>query len=224
VRSAEGGTFLLDELGDLGPAGQGALLRVLQEREVLPIGGSRPIGVDVRIVAATNRDLDALAAAGTFRADLLARLSGFVFRLPPLRARREDLGLLLRGCLRSLSPDPGGVTLSQAATRALLMYEWPANVREFEKCIGAALVLATDGAIHGHHLPEGMRACGDTPSPVAAASVVSEREAERKQQIVSLLRQHGGNVSAVARSMGTARAQVHRWMRRYVLDPAAFRG
>jgi transcriptional regulator with GAF, ATPase, and Fis domain len=224
VRSADAGTLLLDELGDLGPTGQGALLRVLQEGEVLPVGGSRPVSVDVRVVSATHRDLESLTAAGTFRSDLLARLSGFVFRVPALRQRREDLGILLRGFLRTLAPDPAAITLSQEATRALLAYPWPSNIRELEKCVAAAMAQALDGAIQGHHLPDAVRAAARVPKVARATpNPTSGLHAERRSQIIALLHEHAGNVSAVARAMGTARAQIHRWLRKFELDPAEYR-
>jgi transcriptional regulator with GAF, ATPase, and Fis domain len=224
VRTADGGTLLLDELGDLGPVGQGALLRVLQEREVVPIGGGRPVAVDVRVLAATHRDLEALVAAGSFRGDLLSRLSGFVFHLPALRQRREDMGILLRAFLRALSPDPEGVTLSQEAARAVLTYDWPSNIRELQKCVAAALALAPDGAIQGDHLPAAVLARAGAAAPRASATGLIEKDLRRRERLVGLLRENGGNVSAVARAMGTARAQIHRWLRRYALDPSSFRG
>jgi sigma-54 dependent transcriptional regulator, acetoin dehydrogenase operon transcriptional activator AcoR len=224
-RSTDTGTLLLDEIGDLTPVGQGALLRVLQEGEVLPVGTSLPVHVDTRVVAATHRDLDALVDAGTFRRDLLARLSGFVFRMPPLRERREDLGMLLRALLRTLASDPASITLGLDATRALFAHDWPLNVRELEKCLGAAIAQCSGGSIQAAHLSEAVRAATRTPrSPADEEKVeLSERDVDRRAQIVSLLRANGGNVSAVARAMGSARAQIHRWLRKYELDPAAFR-
>ena len=224
MRTADGGTLLLDELGDLGPVGQGALLRVLQEREVVPIGGGRPVAVDVRVLAATHRDLEALVAAGTFRGDLLARLSGFMFHLPALRHRREDLGILLRALLRALSPEPESVTLSQDAARAILRHDWPSNIRELEKCVATAVALAPDGPIQGDHLPAAVMTGAGAAAPRASATSLAEKDLRRRERLVGLLLEKGGNVSAVARAMGTARAQVHRWIRKYALDPSAFRG
>jgi transcriptional regulator with GAF, ATPase, and Fis domain len=233
VRSAHGGTLLLDEIGDLGPLGQGALLRVLQEGEVTPVGGTRPHKVDVRIVAATHRDLGALAASGAFRSDLLARLSGFVFHMPALRDRREDLGLLIRALLPRVAKDASSISLSQEAARAILAYGWPLNVRELEKCLAAAVAQADSGKIEIDHLPPALkspnlvRAPSSAPGPVPSfrppAAELEGKDAERRARIVSLLEQHAGNVSAVARETGAARAQIHRWLRRYALDPAAFR-
>jgi hypothetical protein len=158
VAGADQGTLFLDEVGDLPLAAQGALLRVLQESEVLPLGATTPVRVDLRLVCATNRDLGALVAQGKFRADLLARLGGFTLTLPPLRRRREDLGLIIATLLPRLAADRAGqVTFGYEAARALLRYEWPHNIRELERCLAAALVLASDGAVKLEHLPEAVR-------------------------------------------------------------------
>ena len=233
VRSADGGTLLLDEIGDLGPLGQGALLRVLQEGEITPVGDTKPVKVDVRIVAATHRDLAALVDSGAFRSDLLARLSGFVFHMPPLRSRREDLGLLIRAVLPRVAKDPSTISLSQDAARALLTYGWPLNVRELEKCLAAAVAQSSDGRLKLEHLPkslgappvESMAPAASEPPPSGKPRTVTleAKDVERRARLVSLLEQHAGNVSAVSREMGAARAQIHRWLRRYDLDPATFR-
>lgn len=224
---------MLDEIGDLGPLGQGALLRVLQEGEVTPVGDTKPHKVDVRIVSATHRDLGALADSGAFRSDLLARLSGFVFRMPALRQRREDLGLVIRALLPRLTKDPSSISLSQEAARAILTYGWPLNVRELEKCLAAAVAQAQSGKIELEHLPPALsspnlvRAPSSAPRPAPSfrppAPELGATDAERRARIASLLEQHAGNISAVAREMGAARAQIHRWVRRYALDPAMFR-
>jgi hypothetical protein len=130
LRSADGGTLLLDEIGDLPEASQAALLRALQEREVVPVGGVRPIKVDLRIVAATHRPLQELVEKGGFRNDLFARLAGYVFTIPPLRARREDIGLMVEAFARGRS-----MRFSPAAARALFRYDWPRNVRELHQAL-----------------------------------------------------------------------------------------
>jgi hypothetical protein len=158
VAGADGGTLFLDEVGDLPLPAQGALLRVLQESEVLPVGATRPIHVDLRLVCASHQDLHALVSQGRLRADLLARLSGFTIVLPPLRQRREDLGLIIAALLPKLAPERAGrITFSYEAARALLRHTWPANVRELERCLAAAIVLAGDGAVRLEHLPEAVR-------------------------------------------------------------------
>ncbi|HEY0991684.1 MAG TPA: sigma 54-interacting transcriptional regulator, partial [Kofleriaceae bacterium] len=132
VRASDRGTLFLDEIGDLPLASQAALLRVVQEREVLPVGETSPRKVDLRVVAATNRDLDHQVTTGAFRHDLLARLAGARISIPPLRARREDIGLLLRAFLRAAGCG-AGVRLTQRAARALVDHDWPLNIRELEQ-------------------------------------------------------------------------------------------
>jgi DNA-binding NtrC family response regulator len=218
VRAAHGGTLLLDEIGDLPPASQSAFLRVLQEREVIAVGSTRPVPVDLRVVSATHRDLEELVARGRFRADLLARVSGFRIDLPPLRERREDLGLIVAHLLERITgePDAAGTTFTEAAARALFRHDWPHNVRELEKVLAAAVVLAGRHPIDLAHLGP---ALASTP---AAATPAEEDEALRAR-LVELLTQHEGNISAVARAMGKARMQIHRWMRRFGIGPDEFR-
>ena len=217
VRSADGGTLLLDEIGDLPLPAQAALLRVLQEEEVLPVGGTKPHKVNLRVIAASHRDLPALAKEGKFRADLLARLSGFVAKVPALRERREDLGLLISSILRKVGWE---APLSVEAARALLTHDWPGNVRELEKALQSAIVLSRGAAIEVDHLPETVRA---PPPRAASAPPLAAEDQKRRDELTALLKEHGGNVTAVARAMGKARTQVQRWMRRYGLDPLSFR-
>lgn len=230
VRSAAGGTLFLDEIGDLPLPLQAAFLRVLQEGEVLPVGSAQAVKVDVRVVAATHRDLDALVEQGLFRSDLLARLSGLTVRLPPLRERREDLGLLIGGLLRKVAAAHPQVAFTREAARALLSYRWPLNVRELEKSLSVASVLAGAGKIELPHLPEQIRAARPLPpEPLAPAATGASRELtppeqERKEQLLELLRRHQGNVSAIARELDLARMQIQRWLKRYELDPEKFRG
>jgi DNA-binding NtrC family response regulator len=240
VRSADGGTLFLDEVGELPAASQAAFLRVLQEREVMPVGVDHPVKVDVRLCAATLRDLEALVEAGQFRRDLYARLFGLTLALPPLRRRRVDLGLLTR---RLLARIPGGadIRLAPAALRALVRHDWMLNIRELEKVLATAVALATDGAIEATHLPETLRrgpapgaaAAGSTPAgsapgstppaPIAAPPAGRDRQDELRDQLVGLLTVHEGNVVAVSRALNTRRAQVYRWLRRFGLEVKAFR-
>jgi len=222
VRAADGGTLFLDEIGDLPRRSQAALLRVLQEREVLAVGATRPVPVDLRVVAATQRPLETLVEAGAFRADLYARLAGFQLRLPPVRERTEDLGLLVGALLQRLAPARADrIRFSGEAARALLLHDWPLNVRELEQCLAAAIALAGDRAIGLEHLPEPVRAGANAAG--AAAPGPTDEDRRRKDQIVALLREHGGNISAVARATGKARLQIQRWIKRYGLDPETFR-
>ncbi|HEY6909242.1 MAG TPA: sigma 54-interacting transcriptional regulator [Myxococcales bacterium] len=224
VRGADDGTLFLDEVGDLPLPAQGALLRVLQESEVLPVGGTRAVAVDFRLVVATHRDLEAMAAAGQFRPDLLARMSGLSVTLPPLRERKEDLGSLVAALLRRLAPDRAeSVRFTVPAARALFRYEWPLNVRELEKALALALTLSPDGLIDLAHLPPPLRTLSPPPSPEASVAALPAEELQRREELVALLREHRGNVTAVARVLGKARVQVQRWMRRYRIQPAIFR-
>ena len=219
IRTAHGGTLMLDEVGDLPLDAQPALLRVLQERAVMPVGGSRPLPVDVRVISATHRTLERLCEQGLFRDDLRARLTGYRAELPALVSRREDLGLLIGSLLQRLAPQRVfSVQLAIAAARALFAYDWPLNVRELEKALETALVLANGGVIELAHLPPELR------EPAAARRREPEEIDEtRKAELTGLLKQHTGNVSAVARAMGKARMQIQRWMERYGLDPRDFR-
>jgi len=223
VRSSEKGTLLLDEIGDLPLLAQAPLLRVLQQEEVLPVGATHPVKVDLRVVASTHRDLEALVGEERFRSDLFARLSGFTLSLPPLRERREDFGLLIAALLRKLAGEAAdGVTFSPEAARALLLHRWPLNVRELEKCLSGAIVLARAGRIELEHLPTSLQTRQPSAGTTPPASK-QEKERSRHDNLVALLRQHGGNVTAVARAMGKERTQVQRWLRRLGIDPISFR-
>ncbi len=217
VRAAAGGTLLLDEVGELSPQAQTALLRVLQEREVVPVGGTRPIPVDVRFVAATHRPLDRMVETGTFRRDLLMRLAGYRLRLPPLRERIEDLGLLT-GTLLSRLDATRIPSIAPRAARALFHHPWPGNVRQLERALGTAQALAGGGAIGMDHLPEEIREAG-----AGTPGVRDEEDAREREELTALLREHKGNVSAVARATGKARMQIQRWMKRFALTPEQFR-
>jgi transcriptional regulator with AAA-type ATPase domain len=222
VRSADKGTLFLDEIGDLPLDAQAAILRVLQEGEIHPIGASNPIPVDVRVVAATHRDLATMVQRGRFREDLLARLNGFSLTLPPLRERREDLGALVEILIRRLAPERGGsIAFSPAAVRALHAYQWPGNIRELEKAMDAALVLSGGNVIDLEHLPEPVRL---GPSKSAA---IQAREGGApgalKQALEDVLDRHRGNVTATAAEMRTSRMQVHRLCRRFGIDLRQYR-
>jgi len=215
VRSAHKGTLFLDEVGDLPPPAQAALLRVLQEREVLPVGGTKPVAVDVRFVCASHRNLAALVETGGFRADLHARLLGRRVELPPLRDRTEDLGILVGAILARIHREGDVPALHPAAARALLLHDWPANVRELEQALTAACVLAGRGPIELKHLPPELAA----PRPRPAAEAESEAQQALRAELARLLAEHKGNISAIARAMGKRRQQIQRWMRRLGMPP-----
>ncbi|MEM9490632.1 MAG: sigma 54-interacting transcriptional regulator [Myxococcota bacterium] len=229
VRASDRGTLFLDEIGDLPAPSQAALLRVLQEREVQPVGATRPVKVDLRVLAATHRDLDGLVASGGFRHDLFARLAGFRLTLPRLAERREDLGLLI-GVLYSKITDGLGPGLEPDATRLLFRYPWPLNIRELEQTLTTAVVLAGDRAIEVEHLPEHLRDSRLLPTQEGALSVrsatgrlLSTDDMRRRDELVGQLRRHHGNVSAIARAMGKDRKQIQRWLKRYGLRAEEFR-
>jgi transcriptional regulator with AAA-type ATPase domain len=221
VRSADGGTLFLDEIAELPPAAQATLLRVLQEGEVVPVGTSKPVPVDVRVVAATHQDLPGRVDNGEFRRDLWARLAGFTFELPAVAERREDLGILIAALAQRLRA-AADASATPAAARMLLRYAWPLNVRELAMTLEAALALARGGAIDAPHLPATLRA--EPAAPPAAAPELTAVEVKLRDDLVATLAAHDGNVAAVARAMGKGRMQIHRWLRRFALDLEQFRG
>lgn len=224
VRSAHQGTLFLDELGDLPLATQASLLRVLQEREVTPVGDSRPVPVEVRVCAATHRDLATMVADGRFRQDLYARLLGLTIELPPLRDRTADLGVLLGRLLARL---PGGTNarFTPAAAAALFRYPWPLNVRELERALATAVALAAPGAIDLAHLPVAVAATlEDEPTGATTAPTEDTDGGEAlRRGLVDALARHQGNVAAAARDLGKGREQLHRWARRFGIDLESFR-
>ncbi len=224
VRASSGGTLFLDEVGDLPLPSQAALLRVLQEGEVVPVGTTRPAPVDLRVVAATHQPLEALAARGAFRKDLLARLDGYSFTLPPLRERHEDMGIIVADVLRDVAPDTAEtLRLSPEVGRALLRHEWPLNVRELRHCLARATALAKGAdLLERGHLPAAVARTLDDPS-VAALGTEATHDDRLRDQLDRLLTEHEGNVAEVARALGKARMQVHRWMKRFAIDPKRYR-
>ena len=178
---ADGGTLFLDEVGDMSLAAQAKLLRVLQERRFDRVGGSRDVATDVRVIAATNQDLDAMAAAGRFRRDLLYRLNGFVLTLPPLRERAGDIALLaghfLRRAADRLGKPLGGV--SAAALALLERYPWPGNVRELQNVIGFAAIHATGDELTPESLPAGLRGGVAPAAPATAEGLADVRRLVR---------------------------------------------
>jgi DNA-binding NtrC family response regulator len=223
VRSASGGTLFLDEIGDLPATSQAALLRVLQEHEVVPLGATRAVAVDVRIVAATHRPLEALCDSGGFRNDLLARLKGYMHRLPSLFDRKADIGVMLADILLDVAGERASrLTLTPDAARALLAYGWPLNMRELHLAMASAVALATEDVIDLRHLPVEVLAPPRSQASLPPAAESSPGDVLR-DRIVALLQEHRGNVTAVARAMGKAPAQIHRWMHRFQIDPDTFR-
>ena len=212
VEASAGGTLFLDELGEISERVQVALLRVLQEKEVTPIGATRPVPVDLRVVAATNRDVAQAIAGGILREDLVARLRGYELELLPLARRVPDLGIVIGGLIRRLARERSdAVELDIDAASALVMHRWPRNIRELERCLEIALALAGAAPISARHVR--------LEPPPATPPVDDPRRAE----IVALLEQHAGNVSAVAEAMGKKRQQIQKWLKKLGIDPERFR-
>jgi transcriptional regulator with PAS, ATPase and Fis domain len=217
IRAAHEGALLLDEVGEMSPALQAKLLRVLEERRVRPLGGERELPVDIQVIAATHRDLRTMVDEGRFRHDLHARLGLLTVRIPAVRERREDLGLLIRNVLTPLPAGADSVRFELETLRALLLHDWPMNVREIRKLLLAAADLAIpdgEGAvvIGPQHVPSGMLDRIQR-SPTGSAQLSSEDE-ELRDRLSRLLVEHRGNLAAVAREMERPRIYVQRLMAR----------
>jgi Sigma-54 interaction domain/FHA domain len=216
VQEAHRGTLFLDEVAELPEPSQAVLLRVLQERELIPLGATKAIPVDIRVIAATHENLGDRVAARRFRKDLYARLRGFSLTLPPLRDRIEDIGLLVADLLpRVAGGRSGEMVLGRAVARALLSYDWPLNVRELEHALAAAVAISSGNEIAPAHLPDDLRMALNN-----AASLPVLRERER---FIALVNEHAGNVSAMARALGTSRSHIRRLAQRYQVELDAAR-
>jgi len=213
LESADGGSLLLDELGEVSPAMQVKLLRVLQTREVRRVGENRARPVDVRILAATNRNLAQSVAAGTFRQDLYYRLKVVELCLPPLRARREDVLPLARQLLGAAAARMGrSVTgFSPAVAELLVRHPWPGNVRELENAMERGVALARGGEVEVEDLPEELRGVA---RPVAGQGALTLAQVERAH-ILEMLEFHGGNQTHTARALQIGESTLYRKLRRY---------
>jgi two-component system, NtrC family, response regulator HydG len=208
-RAAHGGAIFLDEIGDMAPALQGKLLRVLQEKEVQPLGASVPVPVDGRIITATHHDLGVLVAEGRFRQDLLYRINVIEVRVPPLRERPDDLVPLVRYLLDKHGAKLGkpGCRVGAAAMGLLRRHTWPGNVRELENVIERALVLGTGKVINVDDLPDSVRYGQPSSSGGSAGRRLSDVE---REHIVRTLRTVAGNKAAAARVLGLNRKTLYR--------------
>ena len=218
---AEGGTVFLDEIGELAPLMQAKLLRVLQEREFERVGGTRTIKLNVRLITATNRDLETEVKAGRFREDLYYRLNVVSLRMPSLRDRRSDISLLAsyfaaKSAKRSNRPVLG---ISPQARACLLNYDWPGNVRELENAIERAVVLGSSELILPEDLPESILEKAEPASSAVNAFHDAVREA-KKQLIINALEQAHGNYTDAARLLGLHPNYLHRLVRNLSLRPA----
>jgi Nif-specific regulatory protein len=221
---ATGGTVFLDEVGELSPAIQVKLLRVLQEREFERVGGTEPVRVDVRIIAATNRDLERGLADGGFREDLYYRLNVFPIFIPPLRARRADVLPLADHFIEKYATEQGKSIkrISTPAIDLLSRYHWPGNVRELENSIERAVLLADGAVIHGHHLPLTLQTAEATGT-VVSTSLAGAVEMFERGLIEDALKTCRGNRSQAARLLSTTERVVSYKVRKYGIDPRRLR-
>jgi DNA-binding NtrC family response regulator len=218
------GTLLLDEIGDTSPAFQAKLLRVLEEREFLPLGGEKPERTEARVIAATHHDLAGRVGGGEFREDLYYRLCGVEIRIPALRERLSDIPLLVHHFIRRAASGRAGVemTLPDETLAALMRHDWPGNVRELEKCVTRAVVLATGGVIRPEHLglegeDGGMSGRGGEDEDSAMGIGLSLESAKRAQLQRALL-VSGGNRSRAAELLGISRPGLYRLLDRYGIE------
>jgi len=207
LETAHKGTVLLDEVGELPPAVQVKLLRVLDSRQVLPVGGLAPRALDVRFIAATNRDLEAEVQRGAFRQDLYFRLNGITLTVPPLRERPSEIEPLARKFLAQTAGSGGRApVLSPEALAQLRAYAWPGNVRELRNAIERAALLCTDGVIRPEQLPLATpSAAPTTPSATTTPPAAPPRPNDERQAILDALAAHGGNQTLAARALGISR-------------------
>ena len=221
--AADGGTLFLDEVGDVAPAAQAKLLRALEERQITRLGSTRPVQVDVRVVAATNRPLEAMAASGAFRDDLLYRLRVIPLHLPPLRDRRGDVMPLALHFLAHFAERYGRTVrgFADGARRLLLAYDWPGNVRELRNAVERAVVMAEGEEIGPGDLPPQLAESRAAVDPVDAALAdlpfadARERamDAWERRFLAAALERHGGNVSATARALDLHRQSLQKRLR-----------
>jgi two-component system, NtrC family, response regulator AtoC len=217
-QAANGGTIFLDEIGELPLEMQAKLLRVLQEREVRPVGSNESHSVDVRVIAATNRDLEAAYRDGTFRKDLYFRLNVVTVHLPALRERRSDIPVLVHHFLNRYAPGTN-LHVTAAAMKSLLQYEWPGNVRELENCVARAVTLGDRRVIDVSDLPPAIRAEGGGPSQTtlsdgSSLSTTALAEMER-MTILKVFEQANGDKALAGRMLGISRATLYRKLKRY---------
>ena len=219
------GTVFLDEISETSAGLQVKLLRVLQEREVVPVGGTEPIKVGARVIAASNSDLEKLAAAGAFRGDLLYRLNVIQLHLPPLRQRREDIPLLVAHFLRKHAPGPTAVATDQKSMQCLSAYSWPGNVRELENVIERAITLNQGGVISVDDLPARIRLqpAHDTP-PLSSEEIdqlfsgLPNLDEIERRYILHVLEATGNNRKRTAEILGINRKTLYRMAARFEIE------
>ena len=216
--AAGGGTFFLDEIGETTPSTQVKLLRVLQQREVIPVGGTEPVPIDTRLLAATNRDLEEEMKRGAFRGDLFYRLNVFALHLPPLRARRDDIPLLIDAFLHRSAQQRGAdpKRLTDSALDAMQTYDWPGNVRELENALERAVILSDGETIDVTALPE--RITERRAEPLVNTQDTAQNptlDVIERAYIMWVLQSEGGNKSRAAEVLGIDPSTLYRKLSRY---------
>jgi Nif-specific regulatory protein len=221
---ADGGTIFLDEIGDLSQATQVKLLRVLQEKEIERVGGTTTIKCDVRVLAATNRNLEELITEGRFRQDLYYRLNVFPIHAPPLRERGTDILLLSNFFADKFSKDnhKNIKRISTPAIDMLMSYHWPGNVRELENCIERAVLLSNDDVIHGHHLPPTLQTA-EASGTVHHGTLTDTLDAVEHELIVEALKNSRGNKAKAARILGISERLMGLRVKKHEIDYKRFR-
>ena len=220
---AEGGTLFLDEIGDINLATQVKLLRVLQEREFERLGSTETIKVNVRLVAATNKDMERAIAAGTFREDLYYRLNVFTIFVPPLRERKADLLLLVDHFLEKFSREhrKSIKRISTPAIDMLMSYHWPGNVRELENTLERAVLMCDGQVMHGHHLPPSLQTA-EASGTVTRVSLSDAVAGFEKDLIQDALKTTRGNRAKAARLLDTTERVLNYKVRKYAIDVRRF--
>ena len=217
--AARGGTFFMDEVGEMPASLQVKLLRVLQQREVIPVGSTDAIPVDVRIIAATNRDLEEEVRRGNFRSDLFYRLNVLALDLPPLRERRDDLILLIDHFLEQMTEDgEDAKALTQEAMDAVMVYEWPGNVRELQNALEHAVVLSTSALIEPQHLPDRITRQKKEPLVAERNQPNPSLDLVERAYIMFVLQAEGGNKTRAAETMDVSLSWVHYKVKEWNID------
>jgi two-component system response regulator HydG len=217
LESVQGGTLFLDEIGDMPVDMQAKLLRALQEHEIKPVGSTERKRINVRIIAATNRDLEAAIRSGSFRQDLYFRLNVVQLKLPPLRDRKNDIPLLVTSFLEKLSPPDGpSRQISEDATRRLLAYDWPGNVRELENAVARAVALGSGPLISVADLPSNLQYPSSERVP-EKDELLPLDELERRA-ILRMLRETSGDKLAAARLLGIGKTTLYRKLKQYHME------
>jgi Nif-specific regulatory protein len=221
---ADKGTIFLDEIGDLSAHTQVRLLRVLQEREFERVGGNDTIGINVRVIAATNRDLEKLIEEGTFRQDLYYRLNVFPIHIPPLRERRTDVLELANFFVEKYSKDNHKYVrrVSTPAIDMLMSYHWPGNVRELENCVERAVLLTTDDVVHGHHLPPTLQTAEAT-NTLMKGTLEEALDRLEREMIIEALKNTRGNRAKAARELGITERLMGLRVKKHGIDCAKFK-